>query len=49
MPPKRHCELVPAVTWASVPDAFVYSGPPFDVNDDNVRPEKVGDEPVPML
>lgn len=36
VPPSRHWVLVPAVTWARTPDAFVYRMPPFDVNVEKV-------------
>src|SRR3990172_741470 len=44
VPPSRHCEAVPAVTWASTPVALVKSTPPFEVKPESVNPAKVGEE-----
>src|SRR3990167_5949079 len=46
VPPRRHCEAVPAVTWVSTPVPLVYNMPPSELKPESVSPAKVGEEEV---
>src|SRR3989344_1198478 len=44
VPPSKHWDAVPAVTWVSTPVPLVYNMPPSELKPESVSPAKVGEE-----